>query len=116
MASPGRDTAAALQAAIGNQALQRHAHLTLGPGHPLDPATRAVFESQLGQDFRAVRVHTDGRAANSARNLDARAYTFGHDIVFAPTRTGPARSPGSVFWFTSWCMSRNNAAPRPPVH
>jgi len=41
------------------------------------------MESHLGHDFRDVRIHTDAAAAASARSLNARAYTFGHDIVFA---------------------------------
>ena len=35
-------------------------------------------------DVSRVRVHTDARAAASARALGALAYTMGHDIVFGP--------------------------------
>lgn len=54
----------------------------LGPGRPLDAETRDFFEPRFGVAFRAVRVHTGAAAAESARILNARAYTLGKDIVF----------------------------------
>jgi len=56
-------------------------------GQPLDAATRAFMEPRFGHDFSQVRVHTDARAAESARAVDALAYTVGRDIVF---RGGPS--------------------------
>jgi len=53
------------------------------PGQPLDAATRAFMEPRLGHDLAAVRVHTDQRAADSARAVQAQAYTVGQDVVFA---------------------------------
>ena len=53
------------------------------PGQPLHPATRAFFEPRFGHDFSQVRVHTDRKAAESARVVDASAYTVGQEIVFA---------------------------------
>jgi hypothetical protein len=58
------------------------------PGQPLDHAARAHFEPRFGQDFSRVRVHTDARAAESARAVRAQAYTVGDHIVFAPGRYG----------------------------
>lgn len=52
------------------------------PGHPLDDSTRTFMESRFGQDFTDVRVHSDNRAAESARAVHAHAYTVGHDVVF----------------------------------
>ncbi len=51
-------------------------------GQPLDPVTRAFFEPRFGRDFSRVQVHTDGKASESARTLNARAYTVGQDLVF----------------------------------
>jgi hypothetical protein len=59
-------------------------------GQALEPGTRAFMESHLGHDFRDVRVHTDATAAASARALDARAYTFGREIVFASGEYAPS--------------------------
>src|SRR5208283_2914400 len=53
------------------------------PGRPLEPALRQDMEQRFGHDFSRVRVHTDGKAADSAHAVSARAYTVGHDIVFA---------------------------------
>ncbi|MCM6776637.1 DUF4157 domain-containing protein [Nocardia sp. CDC159] len=55
-----------------------------GPGRPLEPDERARMQGRFGSDFSAIRVHTDARAGDSARAIDARAYTAGKDIVFAP--------------------------------
>ncbi len=52
------------------------------PGQPLDAPTRAFMEPRFGHDFGKVRVHADARAAESARAVNALAYTVGHDVVF----------------------------------
>jgi hypothetical protein len=52
------------------------------PGRPLDPATRAFMEPRFGHDFSQVRIHTNSSAAESARTVNAFAYTVGQDIVF----------------------------------
>ena len=52
------------------------------PGRALDAPTRSYMEPRFGRDFSGVRVHTDSRAADSARAVDAHAYTVGQHIVF----------------------------------
>jgi hypothetical protein len=52
------------------------------PGRPLDPTTRAFFETRFDEDFGHVRIHADGGAARSAAAIAAHAYTVGSDIVF----------------------------------
>ena len=64
------------------------------PGQPLDTAARAFMEPRFGHDFSRVRIHTDARAAESAAAINARAYTVGRDIVFAPGRYEPASTAG----------------------
>jgi Domain of unknown function (DUF4157) len=64
------------------------------PGRSLDPSTRAFFEPRFGHDFSQVRVHTDTYAAESARAVDALAYTVGRDIVFGAGRYQPQTSEG----------------------
>jgi len=64
------------------------------PGETLDPATRAFFESRFRHNFGGVRIHTDSRAAESARAVNAHAYTVGRDIAFAPGRFSPATAEG----------------------
>lgn len=52
------------------------------PGQPLDRETRAFFEPRFGRDFSDVRVHTDAKAAESARAVNALAYAVGRDLAF----------------------------------
>jgi len=46
-------------------------------------------------DFSGVRVHTDAKAAESARRVNARAYTVGSDIVFARGQFNPGSAAGN---------------------
>lgn len=72
-------------------------HDVLGePGAPLDPGARAFFEPRFGVDFSHVRVHTDGRAAASARAVQATAYTSGRHIVFDSGRYQPRNTQDSL--------------------
>jgi hypothetical protein len=64
------------------------------PGEPLDAATRAHFEPRFRHDFSRVRVHTDVRAAESARDVTAHAYTMGRNIVFDTGRFAPETQEG----------------------
>jgi outer membrane protein OmpA-like peptidoglycan-associated protein len=63
-------------------------------GQSLDAQTRMFMESRFGYDFGKVRVHTDGRAAESAKALDALAYTSGSHIVFDNGQYAPATLEG----------------------
>lgn len=70
-------------------------HAVLGsPGQPLDRETRAFMEPRFGHDFSDVRVHTDARAAESSKAVNAHAYTVGQDIVFAGARFAPETDMG----------------------
>ena len=65
-----------------------------GGGEPLASPVRAFFEPRFGLDFSQVRVHTGGSAAQSARSLNALAYTVGSEIVFADGRFAPQTDSG----------------------
>ena len=68
---------------------------TLGnSGRPLESATRSDMESRFGYDFGGVRIHTDRQAADSAKSIDALAYTFGGDIVFGAGQYAPHSDAG----------------------
>ena len=71
-------------------------HDTLArPGRSLDSDTRAFMESRFGgHDFGAVRVHDDAAAAQSAREVDAHAYTVGPHIVFGAGQYQPGSDSG----------------------
>lgn len=63
-------------------------------GYPLEAGTRAIMEPLFDHDFSGVRVHSDAQAANSARILQAKAYTSGYDIVFASGQYMPNERAG----------------------
>jgi hypothetical protein len=64
------------------------------PGQPLDAATRAFMEPRFGHDFSQVRVHADKHGSESARAVDALAYTVGRHIVFGSEQYVPATVSG----------------------
>lgn len=70
------------QAGEQEQASPVHDVIGKGGGAPLDEPTRSSMESRFGQDFSDVRVHTDGKASDSAEAVGANAYTVGSDMVF----------------------------------
>ncbi|MGH3886884.1 MAG: DUF4157 domain-containing protein [Pseudonocardiaceae bacterium] len=67
-----------------------------GGGSPLDVDTRADMESRLGHDFSDVRVHTDSRAHDSARAVNAHAYTVGSNVVFQRDKYDPSSTEGKT--------------------
>jgi hypothetical protein len=91
--------------------------LTSGPGQPMDPETRAAMESRFGEDFSQVRVHTDGRAAESAKAVDARAYTVGRDIVFSEGVYTPHSGQGSrlLAHELAHVIQQERGGPSPPL-
>ena len=65
------------------------------PSQPLDANTRAFMEPRFGHDFSQVRVHNDAQAAESARAVNALAYTVGQDVVFGAGKYQPETSRGN---------------------
>lgn len=61
-------------------------------GVPLSESERDFFEPRFGHDFSGVRIHTDSKAADSAKAINARAYTFGNHIVFGSGEYSPQKS------------------------
>jgi Domain of unknown function (DUF4157) len=64
------------------------------PGRPLEPALRQDMGQRFGHDFSSVRVHSGAAAEQSARDVNANAYTVGHDIVFGAGRFAPRTHEG----------------------
>ena len=63
-------------------------------GSALDPGLQTVMGARFSHDFSTVRIHNDTRAAESARALNALAYTVGNNVVFAAGRYAPGTSTG----------------------
>lgn len=88
------------------------------PGKPLDAATRIEMENHIGQDFSAIRVHTDAKAAASATMIDAQAYTVANEIVFGEDQYAPATTRGKTLLaheLTHVAQQRTHSVPGSPL-
>lgn len=65
-----------------------------GSGRPLEAELQQDMGQRFGYDFSSVRVHSDAAAAQSARAVNAYAYTAGHDIVFGAGEFAPSTTRG----------------------
>ena len=65
-------------------------------GEPLGAAVRAFMESRFNRDFADVRIHRGATAEQSARTVNARAYTVGRDVVFASGQYAPGTTQGRL--------------------
>jgi Domain of unknown function (DUF4157) len=65
-----------------------------GAGTPLESGLRQEMEQSFGHDFSRVRVHTGPMAEQSARDVNARAYTVGHSLVFGAGEFNPGTREG----------------------
>jgi hypothetical protein len=74
--------------------LTGHSNVLRGGGQPLPQSLRAFFEPRFNLDFSSVRLHTGAEAARSARNLGARAFTVGNNIVFGGGEYAPEATAG----------------------
>jgi hypothetical protein len=116
--APGRPLDAAarsfMETAFGHRfdALSVHAaapgsvQCDLAIAHPADPreqeadrvadqvSTQPSIPSASGFDFSRVRIHTDDRAASSARSINARAFAVGNHIVFGAGQYDPDTMAG----------------------
>jgi Domain of unknown function (DUF4157) len=63
-------------------------------GASLEPGLRADMEGRFGQDFGDVRIHNDDAAHQSAKSVNAQAYTVGSSIVFQRDKYDPGSAAG----------------------
>ena len=96
-----------------------------GPAKPLEPVLRGEMEQRFGYDFSRVRVHFGAAAEQSARHLNADAYTVGQDIVFGAGRFAPHTGKGRrliahelthVVQQSGGVVARNSVLQRQPSH
>jgi hypothetical protein len=79
----------------GAMALPQAVQQTLAStGSALEPSLRHDMERRFGHDFSQVRLHSDGLADQSAREVHANAYTAGRHIAFAAAAYAPQTSQG----------------------
>jgi hypothetical protein len=63
-------------------------------GQPIRSDALRFMESSFGRQFSGVRIHTDAQAADLARELQARAFTTGQHVFFAPGEYQPDHEQG----------------------
>ncbi|MBT2970003.1 MAG: hypothetical protein B6D72_11095 [gamma proteobacterium symbiont of Ctena orbiculata] len=63
-------------------------------GSPLPDPARGYFEPRFGRDLSDVRVHTGQAAAQATEAVNARAFTLGRSIAFAPGQFDPGGARG----------------------
>lgn len=64
------------------------------PGRSLSSSICAYMESRFNYDFSKVKLHTDAPATQSAREVNARAYTVQNDVVFGQGQYQPTSESG----------------------
>lgn len=70
-------------------------HQTLqSSGRPLDKPTRSFMEQHFGFDFGKVQIHDNQLAHQSAKDINALAYTHGHHIAFDAGQYQPQTESG----------------------
>lgn len=93
---------AGLQRAVGNSGTAAVVEEERSPVHdvvasggsPLPADLRVDMEGRFGQDFGDVRMHHDGAAHESAKSVNAQAYTVGPNIVFQRDNYDPSSDTG----------------------
>ncbi len=91
-----------LQRAVGNAGVTAMLEEERSPvhdvissgGRPLEPDVRDDMEARLGHDFGDVRVHDDSTAHESAKAVNAHAYTAGSNVVFQRDKYDPSSQDG----------------------
>jgi Domain of unknown function (DUF4157) len=74
--------------------VQEYLDASRGKGAPLPDATRKLFEAKFQRPLDDVRIHDDAGADDSAKKIDALAYTRGNDIYFRSGAYDPTGSEG----------------------
>jgi hypothetical protein len=65
-----------------------------GKGRSLTPDERSFFEPRMGYDFSNVKLHTNSEANQSAKSINALAYTHSNHIVFGTNQYQPNTEVG----------------------
>lgn len=68
--------------------------LNQGGGEPLDEGTHSYMAARFGRNFDDVRIHNDNRAQETAKDLNAEAFTTGRDIYFGRGAYQPTQESG----------------------
>lgn len=78
---------------IAPSSTQQYLH-SLSGGISLPQNEKSFFESRMNFDFSNVKIYNDKDANDSAKHLQAKAYTHRNDIVFAQNQYQPHTDEG----------------------
>ena len=67
---------------------------SLNGGRQLSLSEREFYEPRFGRDFSQTRIHVDARANWLARSVNARAFTYGQNVVFGAGEYRPESHEG----------------------
>ncbi len=70
-------------ATVADTSTENYINSLNGKGRSLTQQERKFFEQRIGYDFSNVQLHTNSEANQSAKNVNALAYTHGNHIAFA---------------------------------
>lgn len=84
----------ALKVGALSSGLERAIQRSRGSGQPLDGPVQEQMEQSFGRSFQDVRVHTNARADQLNRSLQARAFTTQNDIFFRQGEYKPDSQAG----------------------
>jgi hypothetical protein len=73
---------------------ESHINATRSGGQPLPESVRSFYEPRFGADFSQVRVHTGSQAAETAKSINAKAFTVGQNIAFGGGQYAPGSHEG----------------------
>ena len=63
-------------------------------GQPLSTSSKEYLEPRFGRDLSHVRVHTDNNAAGTAKQINAKAFTWGRHVFFGSGHYQPNTRSG----------------------
>lgn len=89
-----------------------------GKGQNLSKEERGFFEPKFGSNFSDVKIHSDVKANDSAKSLNALAYTHQNHIVFGESQFKPASNEGRrliAHELTHVVQQQSNKIQRAPV-
>ncbi|MEQ9364269.1 MAG: DUF4157 domain-containing protein, partial [Leptospirales bacterium] len=79
---------------VSNDVAQKIDGVRNSGGEKLPESEREFFESRMGHDFGDVRIHTGSEAAQVSRDVNAKAFTIGRDVVFGEEEYKPGTPEG----------------------
>jgi hypothetical protein len=79
---------------VANAATENYINSLPGRGRSLTAEEKNFFEPRFGYDFSNVQLHTNAEANESAKSINALAYTYGDNIVFGSNQYQPNTDAG----------------------